>query len=236
MLDRLDGAMTTQRQLLDDVRHELNTPISIVRGHLELLDARDAADVESVRSIAIEELDRLSTLVQGLATLAENEQLIPHRRVVDVGDFAREFFAKISVLPGHPWALGVEASGTALLDPGKITQAWLQLIDNAGKYSPAGSEIALGVAGDTERLEFWVLNTGPAIPEDARARIFERFGRIDTGRGIKGSGLGLAIVAAIARAHGGTVTLVSSASGTRFGVCIPRVAAVEGSVGVGEVP
>jgi signal transduction histidine kinase len=226
MLDRLDSAMTTQRKLLDDVRHELNTPITIVRGHLELLDPADAIEVETTRALAIEELDRVSALVQGLALLAESEQLEPQRTVVDVAAFTREFYAKISVLPGHAWVLGSCAQGSSAIEPEKITQAWLQFIDNAAKYSPAGSDIALGSSGDTEQVEFWVTNSGPNIPEAARARIFERFGRIDTNRGIKGSGLGLAIVSAIAHAHGGVVTLISSNGQTRFGIRIPRLVPV----------
>jgi signal transduction histidine kinase len=110
----------------------------------------------------------------------------------------------------------------------------MQLIDNAAKYSPVGSEIAIGSSGDSEQVEFWVINEGPKIPEDARARIFERFGRIDTSRGIRGSGLGLAIVSAIAAAHSGSVTLISSDAQTRFGIRIPRLGAVVHSTNQGD--
>ena len=89
-------------------------------------------------------------------------------------------------------------------------------------------------AGDSEKVEFWVINVGPRIPEDSRSRIFERFGRIDNGRGIKGSGLGLAIVTAIAAAHGGVVTLISSDAQTRFGIRIPRIAVVPRPGNIGE--
>ncbi|HEY5229551.1 MAG TPA: ATP-binding protein [Galbitalea sp.] len=224
MLDRLDGAMTTQRQLLDDVRHELNTPISIISGHLELLDITDVQEVEATRILVLDELDRVGTLVKQLSLLAESEQMRPSRVVVDVGDFTREFFAKIRVLPGHEWALGSEGKGSIAFDQETITQAWLQLVDNAAKYAPDDSEITLGSSGDAEIVEFWVSNAGPRIPEDARARIFQRFGRIDTGRGIRGSGLGLAIVNAIANSHGGVATLSSSDTQTRFGIRIPRLA------------
>jgi two-component system OmpR family sensor kinase len=144
---------------------------------------------------------------------------------VGVAEFTREFFAKVRVLPGHEWALGSEGNGSVAFDPETITQAWLQLVDNAAKYSPDGSEITLGSSGDAEIVEFWVSNAGPKIPEDARARIFQRFGRIDAGRGIRGSGLGLAIVNAIANSHGGVATLSSSDTQTRFGIRIPRIAA-----------
>jgi signal transduction histidine kinase len=224
MLDRLDGAMTTQRQLLDDVRHELNTPISIVSGHLELLDVTNVEEVRATRTLVLDELDRVGTLVKDLSLLAESEQTQPMTGVVDVGEFTREFFAKIRILPGHIWVLGSAGRGSAAFDREKITQAWLQLVDNAAKYSAEGSEIALGSSGDSEQVEFWVSNSGPKIPEEARARIFERFGRIDSSRGIRGSGLGLAIVNAIAFAHNGVVTLSSSDQQTRFGVRIPRLA------------
>ena len=128
--------MTTQRQLLDDVRHELNTPITIVRGHLELLDVHDPQEVRATRALALEELDRVGTLVQDLALLAESEQLEPQRSVVDVGAFTREFFAKVRVLPGHVWVLGSAAAGSIALDRESIEQAWMQLVDNAAKYSP----------------------------------------------------------------------------------------------------
>jgi signal transduction histidine kinase len=234
MLDRLDGAMTTQRQLLDDVRHELNTPISIVSGHMELLDATNVEEVESTRILVLDELDRVGSLVKGLSLLAESEQLQPHRSLVDLGEFTRQFFAKIRILPGHPWVLGTFGPGSAALDPEKITQAWMQLVDNAAKYSPAGSEIAVGSSGDGEQVEFWVINEGPKIPEDSRARIFERFGRIDTSRGIRGSGLGLAVVSAIAAAHNGSVTLISSDAQTRFGIRIPRLGATMQSTNQGD--
>jgi two-component system, OmpR family, sensor kinase len=234
MLDRLDSAMTTQKQLLDDVRHELNTPITIVRGHLELLDAANVEEVEATRTLALEELDRVGMLVQDLSVLAESEQLEPQRSVVHVGEFTREFFAKVQVLPGHIWVLGPVGPGSIALDADKITQAWLQLIDNAAKYSPPGSEIALGSSGDSELVEFWVINLGPKIPEDARARIFERFGRADASRGIRGSGLGLAIVMAITIAHNGSVTVSSSDEQTRFGIRIPRIAAVDPTRSGGE--
>jgi two-component system OmpR family sensor kinase len=229
MLDRLDGAMTTQRQLLDDVRHELNTPISIMSGHLELLNVTDAQEVEATRLLVLDELDRVGTLVKDLSLLAESEQMRLRRSVVDVGDFTGEFFAKIHVLPGHEWILESAGNGSVALDRETITQAWLQLVDNAAKYSPDDSDIALGSSGDTENVEFWVSNAGPRIPEEARARIFERFGRIDTGRGIKGSGLGLAIVNAIANSHGGVATLSSSDTQTRFGIRIPRLAVISNS-------
>jgi two-component system OmpR family sensor kinase len=220
MLDRLDAALTSQRQLLDDVRHELKTPITIVRGHLELLDVASAREVDSTRLLAIDELDRMSRLVDDIEVLADTERAIIPRRETDVGDLTTEIFAKVSVIAGHHWELREVAQVRALLDPDRITQAMLQLADNAAKYSPSDTVIVIGSRLVDDWLEFWVSDSGPGIPMQARARIFQRFGRVDTGRGIRGSGLGLPIVEAIAQAHGGRVTLDSSPSGSRFGILV----------------
>jgi two-component system OmpR family sensor kinase len=107
----------------------------------------------------------------------------------------------------------------------------LQLADNAAKYSTADTAIVLGSRLVDGWLEFWVSDSGPGIPIQARARIFQRFGRVDTGRGIRGSGLGLPIVEAIAQAHGGRVTLDSSPNGSRFGILVRTTDDVEDDPG-----
>jgi signal transduction histidine kinase len=221
MLDRLDVAMTSQRQLLDDVRHELKTPITILRGHLELLDTTRSAEVESTRVLAIDELDRMSGLVDDIEALAETQRATLTPKPTDVADLSTDVFAKVSVLTGHEWVLDGVAHVSVDLDPARITQAWLQLADNASKYSPEGSRITLGSRVVDDFVEFWMSDAGPGIPPESWKRIFERFGRVDTGRGIRGSGLGLPIVASIAKGHGGRVSLASSTAGSRFGILVP---------------
>jgi signal transduction histidine kinase len=113
----------------------------------------------------------------------------------------------------------------AELDPARITQALLQLAANAVTHgSPTGRiEIDSSVEGD--RLVFRVSNDGPAIAPQSAARIFERFGRGTTGRGIAGSGLGLAIVTAIAKGHGGVARVEARVGGPTFAIDIPLVLA-----------
>ncbi|OYX56459.1 MAG: hypothetical protein B7Y93_03750 [Micrococcales bacterium 32-70-13] len=223
MLDRIDEALTSQRQLLDDVRHELKTPITIVRGHLELLDATKPDDVRAVRDIAIDELDRMAELVTDIDALARVERQAVLAEPTDVADLTALVFSKMQAIPGHEWVLEETANAVAPLSPSRLTQAWLQLGDNAAKYSPPGSTIRVGSTAYAGTVEFWVADAGPGIPPGAEKRIFERFGRADTGRGIAGSGLGLPIVAAIARAHGGYVSLDSSSTGARFGIVVPTL-------------
>ncbi len=224
MLDRLDVALTSQQQLLDDVRHELKTPITIVRGHLELLDPSDRYDVEQTRSLAIDELDRMTGLVDDIAALAESRSTELRRVEVRADALTADVLNKARVIRGHDWVLGETSPARVGLDVGKITQAWLQLVDNAAKYAPEGTPITIGSTGRPGTVELWVRDVGPGIPAEARDRIFERFGRADTGRGIHGSGLGLSIVRAIATAHGGRVMVLSSGSGTQIGLELPRMA------------
>ena len=221
MLDRLDAALTGQRQLLDDVRHELKTPITIVRGHLELLDARDPREVDATRALALDELDRMAGLVDDIESYAETQLAPPAHEPCDVADLTRAVFAKAQVLPGPQWVLAAEASATVAGDAARLTQAWLQLADNAAKYAPAGSTVRIGSSVEGGQVALWVEDEGPGIAAGSEARIFERFGRIDTGRGIRGSGLGLPIVRAIARSHGGDATVQPAGSGSRFTMTIP---------------
>ncbi|WP_198295441.1 ATP-binding protein [Diaminobutyricimonas sp. LJ205] len=222
MLERLDRSITTQHQLLSDVRHELKTPLTIVRGHLELMNPDDPAEVRQTVPLLLDELDRMTGLVDEIAALADSQEGVLQLKWVDVDDFSDQVFAKASAIGNHDWRLAESATIVASLDPVRITQAWLQLADNAAKYSPPGSPIALGSRlPDPHTLEFFVTDRGPGIPEGMEERIFERFGRVDARRGIQGSGLGLPIVSAIARAHGGRVTLQTSPSGSRFAIVVP---------------
>ena len=218
MFDRLQDSAASGQRLLNDVGHELKTPITIVRGHLELLDPGNPGDVEVTRALAIDELDRMSTLVSELSLLAESRTpRFIDRTDVDIAALTAVVGAKASALDAERTWDVESASGFALVDVHRITQAWLQLADNAVKYSAPGAPIVIESSTTQNRSGRWldlsVRDSGPGIPADAQQRIFERFGRLDSSRGSEGSGLGLSIVSAIAEAHGGSV-LLASAEGT----------------------
>jgi two-component system OmpR family sensor kinase len=228
MFERLEDSFASQRRLIDDVRHELKTPITIVRGNLELLDSSDKADVDTVRSVALDELGRMSSMVSELSLLAETRTPdFVELAAVDVGDFTAAVAIKVRALdPARAWPVMLGSGGTAMIDEGRLTQAWLQLADNAAKYATKNTPISvgsdIGIDGGIEWLYLWVRDSGPGIPAHAHARIFERFGRLESNRGTTGSGLGLAIVLAIAEAHAGTVLLSSELGrGSTFTIRVP---------------
>lgn len=221
MLDRLDDALTQQRELLADVRHELRTPLTIVRGHLEVVDPADAGDVQEVRDLALGEIDRMAELVDGLAALAEVRMAVLHRAPVDVAELTREVGALAAAIPGHAWSVSEAADVVIAADRSRLVQAWLQLADNAAKYSPDGSPVELGSALDDGLLRLWVRDRGPGVPPGDEERVFERFARVRDGGTARGSGLGLAIVARIATAHGGSVRYERLTDGSRFSMELP---------------
>ncbi|MEZ0449541.1 sensor histidine kinase [Cellulomonas sp. ICMP 17802] len=206
MLDRLERAFGSQRELLDDVGHELRTPLTIVRGHLELLDPDDPDDVRATQALALDELDRMQRLVDDLVTLATADRPDFVRYVpTDVGRLTDDVHDKARGLGDRRWVVAARADVTVQLDAQRITQAWLQLLANAHRYSSPGSTVRLGseVAGD--RLLLWVRDEGLGVPPEETARIFERFHRGQADRTSHGAGLGLPIVAAIVHAHHGRV-------------------------------
>lgn len=222
MLDRLEGSVDVQRQLLDDVRHELKTPITIVRGHLELMDASDAADVSSAREIGIAELDRLTRLVEDIDALATVESGPPERDDIDLGALTERFGELVAVIPGHEWRVEAIGDGTIVGDYDRLLQAWVQLADNAAKYTPAGSPIEIGSAMDGAGVRLWVRDHGPGIAPAHRHRIFNRFDRAGGKRAVGGSGLGLAIVDVIAKSHGGRCVVTDTpGGGATFTIHLP---------------
>jgi signal transduction histidine kinase len=222
MLDRLEGSVDVQRQLLDDVRHELKTPITIVRGHLEMMDPGDADDVAVTRDIGIAELDRMTRLVDDIDLLAAVEGDGFLMVTIEVAGLTARVAELVAVIPDHEWSVEATGDGTVEGDDDRLLQAWLQLADNAAKYSPPGSPIELGSSVDDTGVQLWMRDHGPGIPPAARHRIFRRFDRAQVRRSVGGSGLGLAIVDAITKAHDGHVTVTDTpGGGATFTIHLP---------------
>lgn len=229
MLDRLETANRTQRRFIDDAGHELATPITIIRGHLEVM-GDDPQERAEAMAIVLDELDRMSRMVDDLLVLARSAQpdfILP--TAVDVGELTIELQRKAEALSDRPWTIEAAAEGSAEVDRQRLVQAVLNLCRNAIAHTPPGTPLALATALDERSLRISVRDEGPGISEADRERIFERFARGTAGaRRSDGTGLGLAIVDAIVTAHGGRLELESApGAGATFRMVIPTQPAVE---------
>jgi signal transduction histidine kinase len=222
MLDRLESAFTAQRRLVDDAGHELRTPITIVRGHLELLEDDPQARTETI-ALVMDELDRMGRIVNDLLLLAKShERGFLQLDTVDVETLTDELHAKATALAPRDWTVASRGRGVIVADRQRLTQAIVQLAQNAVGHTRAGDPIALGSSVEDGEARFWVRDRGPGIPLDEQERIFDRFARGAAERRSEGAGLGLAIVKVIAEAHHGRVELSSRPDvGSTFTVVVP---------------
>jgi two-component system, OmpR family, sensor kinase len=212
MLDRLEAALTTQRRFLADAGHELRTPITIIQGNLDTLAVTTDEDASTL-AIVSDELARMTRLVDELTLLASSERpdfLRPEP--TDLAALTTSLAVKARALDDRGIAAASTATGTAILDPQRITQAVMQLAANAVTHAGPGALVEIGSAIQGSRVEFQVADHGPGIPPHLRDRVFERFARLDARR-TGGTGLGLSIVAAIAAAHDGTVQITDRPGG-----------------------
>jgi signal transduction histidine kinase len=224
MLDRIEAGVSAQRRFIDDAGHELRTPITIVRGHLDVLDRNDAADIEATIAVVDDELERMNRMVSDLLLLARSDQpTFLQPRLVDVEALTHNIFQKVTGLGEREFKLLAVARVSVVLDPQRITQAVVALADNACHYSGESGEVGIGSELLDDWLRFWVADSGPGVAEEDRMRIFERFARGEAGgHRSDGAGLGLSIVNAIAVAHAGHVELESVIGcGAKFSILIP---------------
>jgi signal transduction histidine kinase len=213
MLDRLAEAFESQREFVADASHELRTPITVIRGQLEVLAAQEnppGSEVRRVEGHVQAEITRISRLVDDLLLLAQAEQTNFLRpEPIELPSFVEQLWDGISLTTQRRFELGPIPNGQLHADPDRLAQALRNLARNAIEHTSEPSGL---VRLEVERtapdgIRFAVLDDGPGIPAQERERIFERFHRTDPARSRKGggAGLGLAIVRAIAEAHGGQV-------------------------------
>ena len=213
MMDRIQAAFDSQRSFINDAGHELRTPITIIQGHLELLDD-DPHERQETIELVMDELDRMGRLVSDMLLLAKSERPnFLELEVIEMQPFMQAVFAKATALAERNWVLNAQDPVQIVGDRQKLTGALLNLIRNATQYTQTSDTIELGYRLEkrmiSQQLHLWVRDTGEGISSDDQQRIFARFSRGSQRRRSEGSGLGLAIVSAIATAHGGKVTLVS---------------------------
>jgi signal transduction histidine kinase len=222
MLDRLEDAFTSQREFVDNAGHELRTPITVIRGHLELM-GDDPRDRSETKALVLDELARMNRMVDDLLVLAKSDRPgFLELGEVNLTELVVEVVAKARPLADRAWRVAATADSTIVADGQRLTQALMQLVSNAVRHTKTGDRIEVGSHLDADGIVLlWVADSGPGVPPEDRERIFERFARGNDQRRTEGAGLGLAIVRSIARAHHGDVRLASSGPGARFELTLP---------------
>ena len=222
MMDRLQGAFNSQRRFVNDAGHELRTPITIVRGHLELM-GNDPQEQQETLELVVDELDRMGRLVNDMIALATSERPdFLQCETIELSHFIPEIFAKAQALAERNWQISSHCSGSMEGDRQRLTGALLNLLRNAAQHTQPTDTIELGCQETPTQIKFWVKDTGIGIALADQHRIFDRFARI-AHRQSDGSGLGLAIVKAITEAHHGKFELVSQpGTGSTFTITLPR--------------
>jgi signal transduction histidine kinase len=217
-LDRLGALLGIVFEQLEVPAHDRDRRAQLVAGVAdELLLARERI------------LEPVEHLVEGAREVGELVVALKAQRPdflqpepIEAGEFTRELFAKASALAGRDWRLGEVASGRIVADRQRLTQAVMNLSQNAVNHTNERDAVELGSTIRNGHVRLWVRDTGAGVSEGDREHIFERFARGSEASRADGSGLGLAITQAIAEAHNGSVELDSRpGAGARFTVVIP---------------
>jgi signal transduction histidine kinase len=212
-----------EERLLHDVSHELKTPVTIARGHLEILGRQLDAEQPQL-AVAFDELRRIEQIVDRLlflARAAQQEFVVPAD--LQLVPFLEGVFMRWAEVAPRTWRLGEIVNVTLEADEALIRTALDALLENAVQFTEDRARIELSARGEYDGVVIVVEDEGRGIPPEALTRVFERFARADASRTRRdgGAGLGLAIVDAIARAHGGSCSAHRTSVGSLFELRLP---------------
>jgi signal transduction histidine kinase len=217
MSAELEGVERLRRDLVANVSHELKTPITAIRAHLEnLLDGVERPDPETLQ-VMLTQSERLGRLVDQLLDLSrlESGDVPLDREPVELASLVSQVLSEIDVARSDRGVM-VEAEvpkdlPAAMADRERIHQVLFNLVDNAVRFTPAGGEVIVSASRHNGSVELRVADTGVGIPSEHLPRLFERFYRVDPARSREdgGTGIGLAIARSVVEAHGGTITAES---------------------------
>jgi len=232
LLDRLELAGAQQRRFVADASHELRSPVANIRAAVEVALAHpDVAPWTEIASDVLGQNERMGRLVDDLLLLARAEagELSPRTDLVDFASIVRRVIAN----PAHrrvPVHLDTNDEMMVRGDAGQLERVVDNLVANAVRH--ASSSIQVTTTATSRWVQLTVADDGPGVPVDERARIFQRFVRLDADRSRRGggTGLGLAIVAEVVAAHGGTVAVGDAYPGATFTVRLPALDVAEGPV------
>ena len=224
MLDRVDAAFRRERRFISEASHELRTPITICRGHLEVLGPNpNFEELEESITLVVDELDRMGRLVDDMTTLARADtDRFLRPETIPLDRFLADVAAKAEhLLDGRLCVLPAADRATVEGDPQRLTQALINLLQNAALHGRAGCPVVLRAREELHGWRFEVADEGGGITLEPAERVFEPFSRGATPNA--GRGLGLAIVRTIAEAHGGAAGVRNRPGvGATFWLRVPR--------------
>ena len=222
-LERLESLFTSQQRFLADVSHEFRTPLTVIKGNVDLIRHMKQADEESLSSID-HEAGRLTRLVGGLLMLAQAEsgKLTLVLKPVELDLLLTEVFTEMRVLAGSKVHVHLNEIDQVMVngDRDRLKQVLLNLVSNAIQYTPQGGDVFLSMTKIGLQARIIVRDTGPGIPAEDLPHIFDRFYRAEKSRTrstTSGFGLGLSIANWIVEHHGGQIKVESKeGKGTTF--------------------
>lgn len=230
MLLRLDRAFTSQKQLFEDLSHELKTPLTVLRGEFEVMlkKMRSPEEYENLLKSGLEEIAKISKLADNLLMLAsfESKRILPDRKKLDLGlltQAAVNSVRKLADQKGVEVVLsGVSGGVTFNGDEQQLKLMVLNLVDNAVKYTPTGGKVTVSLEQGADSAKIRISDTGRGIAGSELPHIFDRFYRVEKSRSGDGFGLGLSIAKSIVETHEGHIEVASTpGSGTTFTITLP---------------
>ena len=229
MLTRLNHAFSSQQQLIQDVSHELKTPLTVLKGKQEvaLNKKRSPEEYESVLSVNLEEINKMSQLVENLLVLAriENKDSVLKIESINLAGTIEQILSSMRPLADQKTILlRFSLNGQLFIeaDVNQVNRVISNIIDNAIKYTLSKGEVNIKLSKENAFAKIVISDTGIGIAKDELSRIFNRFYRIDKSRSSPGFGLGLSIAKSIVDAHKGKIEVESlPGKGTTFTVFLP---------------
>jgi two-component system sensor histidine kinase CpxA len=225
MADRIERLVTSERRLLQDISHELRSPLARLKLAVKL--ARTASDRDTAHDRIERDIDRITALTAELVEMTRGETHALQREAVDLKQLIGEAIEDCNSNPPQSIRCDIPVSSEITCDRGMMRRVIENVLNNALQHTTTGSAIDVTVSRDGDNAIIIIRDYGPGVPDDALDEIFAPFYRVDEARHATsgGLGLGLAIARSIVHRHGGTITAQNASPGLAVTIILPHTIA-----------